>query len=294
MSLRLVLSMNRTKLFISYSSRDAEWHDRVMLHLSPLERRSMVHIWSDTRIGPGVPWKDAIEVALSESNASVLLITPAFLASAFIWNEEMPRILAHHKEFQMRVFPLMVKPCAWQLEPDLRDLEIRPKNGRALSLASDAEVDTDLTNFVTELATIIGQLNESVVQPAHFRKQVIAGAWSGTYGPTRRQLQLTIEDLQSQRFKGRIRYSERLSTVVTGRLINALEPSEEASWRRLPIPAAKGQKIVFREQATDANRKSSLDFDGEYRAVVAGKRMIAVWISDHDGQPKGEFELRRD
>ena len=132
--------MDRTKLFISYSSRDVEWHDRVRLHLSPLERRSMIHVWSDTRIGPGAPWKEEIEAALSEWNAAVLLITPSFLASAFIWNEEMPRILAHHKKFKMKVFPLIVKPCAWKLEPELRDLQLRPKNKRALSLASDGEV----------------------------------------------------------------------------------------------------------------------------------------------------------
>jgi hypothetical protein len=286
--------MNRTKLFISYSSRDAEWRDRVMLHLSPLERRSMIHIWSDTRIGAGAPWKDEIEAALSESHGAVLLISPAFLASAFIWNEEIPRILAHHRKFQMKVFPLIIKPCAWQLEPDLRDLELRPKNGRALSLATDGEVDTDLTSFVIELAKSLGQFNESVARNTQDKGSVIAGVWSGRYGPTRRQLELTVGEVKSKGFKGRMQYiGQGIETAITGQLVDLLEPSEEETWRGLPIPSGEGQKIIFRETDRDSDRTHSLDLKGEYRAVLVGNRMIGVWISDRDGLPKAPFELLR-
>ena len=61
--------MARTKLFISYSHRDDEWFQRLKLHLALLERRGIVHIWSDTRIRVGDHWEAEIENALNESHA---------------------------------------------------------------------------------------------------------------------------------------------------------------------------------------------------------------------------------
>src|ERR1700734_2718143 len=101
--------MARTKLFISYSHRDDEWLERLKLHLAPLERRKIVHIWSDTRIRIGDRWEAEIGSALTESSAAVLMISPAFLDSEYIWEKEMPHILIHQLE-GMLVFPLITKP----------------------------------------------------------------------------------------------------------------------------------------------------------------------------------------
>src|SRR4051794_40515153 len=110
--------MGRTKLFISYSHRDREWLDKLNAHLSLLIRRGIVHVWADTRIEIGNRWQDEIEAALTESNVAVLLVSPDFLASDFIWKEEVPKLLAHQKE-GMQILPLIARPCAWRIAPEL-------------------------------------------------------------------------------------------------------------------------------------------------------------------------------
>src|SRR5262245_30546989 len=99
--------MDRTKLFVSYSHRDRPWLERLKTHLAILERQGLVHVWSDTRIAVGAAWREEIESALAECHVAVLLVSPDFLASEFIWRDEMERLLAHEKQPQgMDILPL--------------------------------------------------------------------------------------------------------------------------------------------------------------------------------------------
>src|ERR1044071_5789060 len=126
----------REKLFVSYSHQDADWLELFKLHLAILERRNIVHIWSDTRIQVGANWEHEIKNSLSESRAAVLMISPGFLASEYIWSGEIPHILEHQNN-GMLVFPLIARPCAWRIPPELAALQARPLNGRALSSHSE-------------------------------------------------------------------------------------------------------------------------------------------------------------
>src|SRR5687768_13132586 len=103
----------RTKVFVSYSHGDRDWMDRLKLHLAVLERRGLLDVWSDMRIEVGAAWEDEIESALTQARVAVLLVSPAYLASAYVWDHEMPRIMAHQKA-GMRVVPIVARPCAWR------------------------------------------------------------------------------------------------------------------------------------------------------------------------------------
>jgi hypothetical protein len=152
----------RTKVFVSYSHRDHHWLERLRVHLGVLERRELVHLWTDELIEIGEAWEEKIKTALSESKVAVLLISPGFLASDYIWKEEMSHILAHEKE-GMKVFPLIVRPCAWKIEEVLKKSQARPAGGRALSMGNEAQVDLDLAAFVYELTERVEQLPETLL-----------------------------------------------------------------------------------------------------------------------------------
>ncbi|HEY6686422.1 MAG TPA: hypothetical protein VI094_09475 [Propionibacteriaceae bacterium] len=51
LDLRTESDINR--LFISYSHRDADILERLLVHLRPLERDGLVDAWNDTRIAAG-------------------------------------------------------------------------------------------------------------------------------------------------------------------------------------------------------------------------------------------------
>jgi hypothetical protein len=61
--------------------------------LKPLERVGKLDIWDDQRIIPGMKWKDEIDAALRQCKIAILLISSEFLASDFILDEELPKML---------------------------------------------------------------------------------------------------------------------------------------------------------------------------------------------------------
>jgi tetratricopeptide (TPR) repeat protein len=84
----------RDRVFISYCHADAEWLNRVTGALAPDVRNGRIDAWDDRRIEAGVRWEAEIHSAIDRARVALLLVTPRFLASSFIMEKELPRILA--------------------------------------------------------------------------------------------------------------------------------------------------------------------------------------------------------
>jgi len=80
-------------VFISYSHKDEQWIQELLIHLKPLKDRDFLDCWNDKEIDPGRQWREDIEHALMVAKIAVLLVSPHFLASDYIHKEELPRIL---------------------------------------------------------------------------------------------------------------------------------------------------------------------------------------------------------
>ncbi len=86
------------KIFISYSHKDGEWKDRLLVQLRVLEKQGFLETWDDSRIKTGDDWFPEIEKALEEANIAILMISADFLASDFILGEEIPRLLENRRK----------------------------------------------------------------------------------------------------------------------------------------------------------------------------------------------------
>jgi len=103
-------------IFVSYSHKDEKWKDRLLTHLGALRNQARLSVWHDRDIRPGDEWFPTIQEAMEAADIAILLITPAFLASTFIQETEVPYLLKRHEQHKrgLCIFPVLATPCDWE------------------------------------------------------------------------------------------------------------------------------------------------------------------------------------
>ncbi|HEU5367627.1 MAG TPA: TIR domain-containing protein, partial [Ktedonobacterales bacterium] len=110
----------RTKVFISYSHKDANFLVELQEQLGTLQRRGLLNVWADTQIKPGGLWREEIDEALASAKVAILLVSPTFLNSTFITEVELPHLLKAVKEEGVKILPIIVRHCLYdetELQP---------------------------------------------------------------------------------------------------------------------------------------------------------------------------------
>ena len=80
--------------FLSYAHSDAGDVDRFRAAFQPLLKSAAPYEfggWMDRQILPGERWRTEIDEALLHARFGLLFLSPDFLASAFITQNELPR-----------------------------------------------------------------------------------------------------------------------------------------------------------------------------------------------------------
>ena len=65
--------MTKPTVFISYSHKDEAWKDRVVTHLTVLQKQGMLDAWDDRRIRAGEDWYGEIQEAMDAASVAVLV-----------------------------------------------------------------------------------------------------------------------------------------------------------------------------------------------------------------------------
>jgi hypothetical protein len=121
------------QVFVSYSHRDEQYLRKLEVSLAGLQRNKLISIWHDSKILPGQEWGREIDENLNTADIVLLLVSPDFLASDFVYSHEMTRSLERHHAGSATVVPIILRPADWQNTP-LGSLQALPSNGRPVSI----------------------------------------------------------------------------------------------------------------------------------------------------------------
>jgi uncharacterized protein DUF4062/TIR domain-containing protein len=147
----------RTRVFISYSHHDRNWCDQLRVHLRPLDRDGVVDLWDDTRIAAGEIWRDEIDAALDSAAVAVLLISPDFLASDFITDNELPPLLTAAENQGCTILPLLVRPSLFGERPELSRFQTVNRDAVPLAAMTEVERDTVLVALAKRIFALGAQ-----------------------------------------------------------------------------------------------------------------------------------------
>ena len=136
----------RNQIFISYSHRDKAWFDKFQVYLKPLFRDSPHSIWDDTRIQTGTEWRPEIEAALACTKVAVLLLSPDFFASDFIYNHEVPALLEAAQQSQIKIISVHLRPNCYKDTP-LSEFQAAHTTTQVLSSLSELQQEEEFVKI---------------------------------------------------------------------------------------------------------------------------------------------------
>lgn len=114
---------HENRVFVSYSHKNKDALERLMVHLGPLQKQGKVDVWADTRLKAGDRWKDEIEEALRHCSVAVLLVSADFLYSDFILDNELPPLLKKAESDGCRIVPIILDHCRFTRDKNLSQFQ---------------------------------------------------------------------------------------------------------------------------------------------------------------------------
>ena len=139
-------------VFTSYAHKDEDLREELDVHLAMIKRQPAVEVWNDREIIAGEEWDDSIKKELESADIILLLVSPRFLASRYIYDVEIKTALERHEKREAIVVPIILKPCDWTVT-EFAKLQALPRNAKPVNKWED--MDEAFYNVVTGLKQVI-------------------------------------------------------------------------------------------------------------------------------------------
>lgn len=143
--------VEKKSIFISYSHQDKKYLEWLQKHLKAFQRQNrQIEVWDDTKIKAGDKWKKEISSALEKASVAFLLVSKDFLASDFVMDEEIPKLLQKCSEEGTLFIPIILTPCLFEDSP-LGDFQAVNAPDTPLATMSESDVDQVFVNLLRQV-----------------------------------------------------------------------------------------------------------------------------------------------
>jgi hypothetical protein len=210
----------------------------------PLERKNKISLWDDSRIKQGAKWREEIARALGAAKVAVLLVSPEFLASDFIAEQELPPLLEAARTEGLTILWVPVSDSLY-FETEIEQYQAAHDPGSPL----DSLTPSELSRALVKIGKLVGGACSAAPLPESHQHSK-----GGEIEEQRREETLAETQVSEPGvtilYRRGVQPDERLAVFINSRL-------SEAGYRVLWNPSKK----IGVEWAREAERViSSADF----------------------------------
>jgi hypothetical protein len=149
------MSGSAVKIFTSYAHEDEGLKGELDKFLKVLKRSGKIATWNDRELIAGQEWNENIMYELREANIILLLVSVDFIASDFIWDNELVEAMKRHEAGTACVVPIILRNCQWTSLPFAK-LQALPKNATPVTDYQDP--DEAFTEIVTGIERLVDHI----------------------------------------------------------------------------------------------------------------------------------------
>lgn len=106
--------MESVKVYLSSSNEDSCYRQKLIVNLAGLKREGKIKLLNNCEISPGILWKEQILQWLEEAELVLFLVSSDFIASDFIFDVEIKRILERKQDGKVNIIPIIIRPCDFE------------------------------------------------------------------------------------------------------------------------------------------------------------------------------------
>ncbi|MDQ2888800.1 MAG: toll/interleukin-1 receptor domain-containing protein, partial [Chloroflexota bacterium] len=136
-------------VYISYASRDEYFKEKLLSHLSTLQRQGAIESWDIQQIRAGDKRDEETLKHLNEANIILCLLSADFMSSDYHHTVEMQRAFERQKLGELEVIPILLRPVQWQ-QTSFYKLQAIPRNEKPITSWLDR--DKAFTEVAQEVA----------------------------------------------------------------------------------------------------------------------------------------------
>jgi hypothetical protein len=164
------MSDKKPVIFISYSHKDepqnpapdeVAWLTFVQSFLAPVVKVGIFDIWVDEHLHGGDVLDPEVKKKLADCDIFVLLASRFSLASTYVVETEIATIRKRQKDGQdVRIFPVVLSPIPNVALKQLKDLILRPKDGKPFSTMTRGGRESAMAVIADEIATLAEEITK--------------------------------------------------------------------------------------------------------------------------------------
>ena len=140
----------KPRIFVSYAHRDTKWLNLLETHLKGLRNHAQVAFYTDRHTPGGGDWDAEIKDNLEKADIFLPIVTPAFAASDYIHEVELPIAKRRREAGACVIMPVYAEQCRFSLL-GLSNVNFMPKDDQGQLTPLEEWEDRFLNRALTKI-----------------------------------------------------------------------------------------------------------------------------------------------